>query len=68
MRKSALNQWYVVMDSDQVKARPVGVTRMGEKLVFPGLVKDLGLTWEIAAQSGAVKGVIGRIRSVVGDQ
>jgi phenylpropionate dioxygenase-like ring-hydroxylating dioxygenase large terminal subunit len=28
------NQWYVVMDSNQVKARPVGVTRMGEKLVF----------------------------------
>lgn len=28
------NQWYVVMDSSQVKKRPVGVTRMGEKLVF----------------------------------
>lgn len=28
------NQWYVVMDSSQVKATPVGVTRMGEKLVF----------------------------------
>ncbi|MGD1992937.1 MAG: aromatic ring-hydroxylating dioxygenase subunit alpha [Anaerolineae bacterium] len=28
------NQWYVVMDSSQVGARPVGVTRMGEKLVF----------------------------------
>jgi len=28
------NQWYVVMDSSQVKSRPVGVTRMGEKLVF----------------------------------
>jgi phenylpropionate dioxygenase-like ring-hydroxylating dioxygenase large terminal subunit len=28
------NQWYVVMDSSQVKTRPVGVTRMGEKLVF----------------------------------
>ena len=28
------NQWYVVMDSEQVKDRPVGVTRMGEKLVF----------------------------------
>lgn len=28
------NQWYVVMDSHQVKDRPVGVTRMGEKLVF----------------------------------
>ncbi|HNT75105.1 MAG TPA: aromatic ring-hydroxylating dioxygenase subunit alpha [Anaerolineae bacterium] len=28
------NQWYVVMDSDQVKDEPVGVTRMGEKLVF----------------------------------
>jgi phenylpropionate dioxygenase-like ring-hydroxylating dioxygenase large terminal subunit len=28
------NQWYVVMDSSQVKDRPVGVTRMGEKLVF----------------------------------
>ncbi len=27
-------QWYVVMDSAQVKDRPVGVTRMGEKLVF----------------------------------
>jgi len=28
------NQWYVLMDSKQVKDRPVGVTRMGEKLVF----------------------------------
>ncbi len=28
------NQWYVVLDSDQVKGRPVGVTRMGERLVF----------------------------------
>jgi phenylpropionate dioxygenase-like ring-hydroxylating dioxygenase large terminal subunit len=28
------NQWYVVMDSSQVKDRPVGVTRMGTKLVF----------------------------------
>lgn len=28
------NQWYVVMDSRQVKGEPVGVTRMGEKLVF----------------------------------
>jgi phenylpropionate dioxygenase-like ring-hydroxylating dioxygenase large terminal subunit len=28
------NQWYGVLDSNQVKARPVGVTRMGEKLVF----------------------------------
>jgi phenylpropionate dioxygenase-like ring-hydroxylating dioxygenase large terminal subunit len=28
------NQWYVVMDSSQVKRQPVGVTRMGEKLVF----------------------------------
>jgi phenylpropionate dioxygenase-like ring-hydroxylating dioxygenase large terminal subunit len=27
-------QWYVVMDSRQVKREPVGVTRMGEKLVF----------------------------------
>jgi phenylpropionate dioxygenase-like ring-hydroxylating dioxygenase large terminal subunit len=28
------NQWYVLMESKQVKSRPVGVTRMGEKLVF----------------------------------
>jgi len=29
------NQWYVVLESSEVKAgRPVGVTRMGEKLVF----------------------------------
>lgn len=28
------NQWYVVMDSSQVKNRPVGVTRLGEALVF----------------------------------
>ena len=28
------NQWYVVLDSKQVKNKPVGVTRMGEKLVF----------------------------------
>jgi phenylpropionate dioxygenase-like ring-hydroxylating dioxygenase large terminal subunit len=28
------NQWYVLMESRQVKDKPVGVTRMGEKLVF----------------------------------
>ena len=28
------NQWYVVLESKQVKEKPVGVTRMGEKLVF----------------------------------
>jgi phenylpropionate dioxygenase-like ring-hydroxylating dioxygenase large terminal subunit len=28
------NQWYVVLSSSQVRAKPVGVTRMGEKLVF----------------------------------
>ena len=28
------NQWYVVLDSSQVKDKPVGVVRMGEKLVF----------------------------------
>jgi phenylpropionate dioxygenase-like ring-hydroxylating dioxygenase large terminal subunit len=28
------NQWYVVLDSSQVKRKPVGVTRLGEKLVF----------------------------------
>jgi phenylpropionate dioxygenase-like ring-hydroxylating dioxygenase large terminal subunit len=28
------NQWYVVLSSSQVRKRPVGVTRMGEKLVF----------------------------------
>ena len=28
------NQWYVVLDSKQVGEKPVGVTRLGEKLVF----------------------------------
>ena len=28
------NQWYAIMDSVQVKKRPVGVVRMGEKLVL----------------------------------
>ena len=28
------NQWYVLMESKEIKDRPVGVTRMGEKLVF----------------------------------
>lgn len=28
------NQWYIVLESREVKARPVGVTRLGEKLVF----------------------------------
>lgn len=28
------NQWYVVLDSSQIRDKPVGVTRMGEKLVF----------------------------------
>ncbi len=28
------NQWYVVLSSSQVRRRPVGVTRLGERLVF----------------------------------
>jgi phenylpropionate dioxygenase-like ring-hydroxylating dioxygenase large terminal subunit len=28
------NQWYVVLESKEVGAQPVGVTRLGEKLVF----------------------------------
>ena len=28
------NQWYVVLESNEVGAQPVGVTRLGEKLVF----------------------------------
>jgi phenylpropionate dioxygenase-like ring-hydroxylating dioxygenase large terminal subunit len=28
------NQWYVVLNSNQVKEKPVGVTRLDEKLVF----------------------------------
>ncbi|GAB4573374.1 MAG: aromatic ring-hydroxylating dioxygenase subunit alpha [Anaerolineae bacterium] len=28
------NQWYVVLESQEVRQRPVGVTRMGEKMVF----------------------------------
>lgn len=28
------NQWYIVMESRQIKDRPIGVTRMGEKMVF----------------------------------
>jgi phenylpropionate dioxygenase-like ring-hydroxylating dioxygenase large terminal subunit len=27
------NQWYVLMESKQIKDRPVGVTRLGEKLI-----------------------------------
>lgn len=32
------NQWYVVLKSDEVKAHPVGVTRLGEKngFIFAG--------------------------------
>jgi phenylpropionate dioxygenase-like ring-hydroxylating dioxygenase large terminal subunit len=28
------NQWYVVLESKEVRKKPIGVTRMGEKLVF----------------------------------
>lgn len=28
------NQWYVVLESTEVKRQPVGVTRLGEKMVF----------------------------------
>ncbi len=28
------NQWYVVLESNQVRNKPIGVTRLGEKLVF----------------------------------
>jgi phenylpropionate dioxygenase-like ring-hydroxylating dioxygenase large terminal subunit len=28
------NQWYVLLESNEVRDRPIGVTRMGEKMVF----------------------------------
>ena len=28
------NQWYVLLESGEVKSKPVGVTRMGEQMVF----------------------------------
>jgi phenylpropionate dioxygenase-like ring-hydroxylating dioxygenase large terminal subunit len=28
------NQWYVVLESNQVGTKPIGVTRLGEKMVF----------------------------------
>ena len=28
------NQYYIVLDSSQVRDKPIGVTRMGERLVF----------------------------------
>ena len=28
------NQWYVLLESDEVKSKPIGITRMGEKMVF----------------------------------
>jgi len=28
------NQWYVVLESAEVGTHPIGVTRLGEKLVF----------------------------------
>jgi phenylpropionate dioxygenase-like ring-hydroxylating dioxygenase large terminal subunit len=28
------NQWYILLESKQIKDKPVGVTRMGEKVVF----------------------------------
>lgn len=28
------NQWYVLLESDEVKVKPIGATRMGEKMVF----------------------------------
>lgn len=28
------NQWYVLLESNEVKDKPIGVTRMGEKMAF----------------------------------
>lgn len=28
------NQWHIVLESKEVGKKPVGVTRMGEKMVF----------------------------------
>ncbi len=28
------NQWYVVLESNEVREKPIGVTRLGEKMVF----------------------------------
>jgi phenylpropionate dioxygenase-like ring-hydroxylating dioxygenase large terminal subunit len=42
------NQWYVVLDSNEVGAHPIGVTRLGEKMVF----------WR--DQDGAVRAAVDR--------
>jgi phenylpropionate dioxygenase-like ring-hydroxylating dioxygenase large terminal subunit len=55
------NQWYVVLNSRQVGSKPIGVTRMGEKLVFwrdaegnVSCLRDLCVHRGVALSSGAV--------------
>lgn len=57
------NQWYVVLDSAQVKAQPIGLTRLGEKLVFwrdtqgkVSCLRDLCAHRGVALSAGQVLG------------
>jgi phenylpropionate dioxygenase-like ring-hydroxylating dioxygenase large terminal subunit len=58
------NTWYVVLESKEVKAgRPLGILRMGEKLVFwrdasgkVGCLRDLCAHRGVALNAGKVKG------------
>lgn len=36
--KMIRNQWYVVLESNEVGSAPLGVTRMGEKKWFSGAI------------------------------
>lgn len=57
------NQWYVVLDSKQVGKHPVGVTRLGEKLVFwrddhntVSCLRDVCVHRQVALSHGKVVG------------
>ena len=55
-------QWYVVMDSTQVRDKPVGAVRMGEKLVFwrDSTGKVSCLRDKCAHRDGKSSSIIGR--------
>jgi len=57
------NQWYVVLESRELRGGPVGVTRMGEKLVFwrdsqgkVGCLRDLCIHRGVQLSRGKVLG------------
>ncbi|PMP81182.1 MAG: aromatic ring-hydroxylating dioxygenase subunit alpha, partial [Caldisericum exile] len=47
------NQWYVVLSSKELKDKPIGLTRFGEKLVMWRTKNGIACIRDICAHRGA---------------